>query len=29
MAWLLKKIHTGSDTDPQRDEQPAFTNFIR
>ena len=29
MAWLLKKIHTGSDTAPQRDEQPAFTNFIR
>ena len=29
MAWLLKKIHTGGDTAPQRDEQPAFTNFIR
>ena len=29
MAWLLKKIHTGSDTAPQRDEQPEFMNFIR
>ena len=25
----LKKIHTGSDTAPQRDEQPEFMNFIR
>ena len=29
MAWLLKKIHAGGDSAPQRDEQPAFTNFIR
>ena len=29
MAWLLKKIHAGGDAAPQRDEQPAFTNFIR
>ena len=29
MAWLLKKIHAGGDSAPQRDEQPAFMNFIR
>ena len=29
MAWLLEKIHAGGDPAPQRDEKPAFMNFIR
>jgi multimeric flavodoxin WrbA len=29
MAFLLQKIHAGGNSAPQRDERPAFTNFIR
>ena len=29
MAFLLQKIHAEGNSAPQRDERPAFTNFIR
>ena len=29
MAFLLQKIHTDGHPVPQRDERPAFMNFIR
>ena len=29
MAFLLQKIHTDGHSAPQRDEMPAFMNFIR
>ena len=29
MAWLLEKIHAGGASSPDRDEPPAFMNFIR
>ena len=29
MAWLLEKIHAGGAPAPDRDEPPAFMNFIR
>ena len=29
MAWLLEKIHAGGAPSPDRDEPPAFMNFIR
>ena len=29
MAFLLQKIHADGNPAPQRDERPAFMNFIR
>ena len=29
MAWLLKKIHSGDGSAPQREEKAEFMNFIR
>ena len=29
MAWLLEKIHAGGESAPERNEPPAFMNFIR
>ena len=29
MAFLLQKIHADGHPAPQRDERPAFMNFIR